>query len=150
MTRTYRLGVLGFAHGHAFGLTSTFNQLPNIEWVACADMAPMRPSLMNRTQRAYERFHGITGGQGKIYADYREMLAQEQLDIVIFTPENARHQIACAAIAETGAAMVTEKPMAANLSQALDMKRTLDRTGTAAGHQLADHLESLRSARPKN
>ena len=44
MSKTYRLGVLGIAHGHVNGIIDAFNALPNVEWVACADTAPATPA----------------------------------------------------------------------------------------------------------
>ncbi|MCP4380415.1 MAG: Gfo/Idh/MocA family oxidoreductase, partial [Hyphomicrobiales bacterium] len=50
-----------------------------------------------------------------------EMLADSRPDIVIFCPENALHAEVGEAIARSGAHMVTEKPLAADLSDALRM-----------------------------
>lgn len=131
MTRTYRLGAVGFAHMHINALLDAFAKLPNVEWVACADTIPQVPSttmkpagrLMN-----LKRAHEITGIP-KVYDDYREMLAKEQFDIVIMCPENARHGEVAEAIARAGAHMVTEKPMSASLSDALRMVRACQAHG---------------------
>jgi len=69
-------------------------------------------------KRAHEKI-----GIPKIYDDYRELLDKERLDIAIFCPENARHGEVAEAIAAHGVHMITEKPMAASLSEALRMAR---------------------------
>ena len=40
MSVTYRLGAIGFAHMHVNSLLDRFAELPNVEWVACADTVP--------------------------------------------------------------------------------------------------------------
>ena len=45
MSKTYRLGIIGFAHMHVNGLIDSFAALSNVEWVACADTHPAVPSI---------------------------------------------------------------------------------------------------------
>ena len=133
MSKTYRLGVIGFAHMHINALVDSFAKLPNVEWVACADTVPAVPSqTMKPSSRGanLKRALEVTGVP-KAYDDYREMLDQEQFDIVLFCPENARHAEVAEAIASHGAHMVTEKPMAESLSGALRMARAAEANGVS-------------------
>lgn len=125
MPRTYRLGVIGFAHMHVNELIRVFNRLPNVEWVACADTVPARPELVEaRSTRGWNlRQAREVIGIPKAYDDYRALLDSEKLDLVIFCPENSRHGEVAEAIAAHGAHLLTEKPMAASLSEALRMDR---------------------------
>ena len=125
MSRTYRLGVIGFAHMHVNSLIARFAELPNVEWVACADTVPAVPPLSAKpfSRRANIKHANEQTGISKVYEDYREMLDKENFDIIIFCPENARHGEVAEAIAAKGIHMVTEKPMSANLSDALRMVR---------------------------
>jgi predicted dehydrogenase len=125
MAKTYRLGVIGFAHMHVNHLIDEFDALPNVRWVACADTKPLVPSISRapstrryNLRRAHEEI-----GIPKIYEDYRRMLDNESFDIVIFCPENAKHPEVAQALAAKGIDMLTEKPMAASLSGALEMAR---------------------------
>jgi predicted dehydrogenase len=131
MTQTYRAGVIGFAHMHVNTLIDRFDELPNVQWVACADTVPAVPSISMEpsTRGANVKRAQEKTGIPTVYADYREMLDKEQFDIVIFCPENARHAEVAEAIAAAGAHMVTEKPMAANLSEALRMARAAQAAG---------------------
>ncbi|MBA3943253.1 MAG: Gfo/Idh/MocA family oxidoreductase [Herpetosiphonaceae bacterium] len=125
MAKSYRVGVIGFAHMHINALVDAFAKLPNVEWVACADTVPSIPSHTEKSssRRAnLKRAHEVTGIP-KVYDDYHQMLDQEQMDIVIFCPENARHAEIAEAVAAKGIHMVTEKPMADSLSDALRMVR---------------------------
>ncbi len=120
MSKTYRLGVIGFAHMHINALIDAFHRLPNVTWVACADTVPSQPSISTKasTRRANLRRAHQEIGIPLVYDDYHEMLSREAFDIVIFCPENARHAEVAKAIAASGAHMVTEKPMAHTLSDA--------------------------------
>ncbi|MGH2411223.1 MAG: hypothetical protein ACRDGS_12755, partial [Chloroflexota bacterium] len=83
MPRTYRLGVIGFAHMHVNELIRVFNLLPNIEWVACADTVPARPELVEaRSTRGWNlRQAREVVGIPKAYDDYRAMLDAEKLNL---------------------------------------------------------------------
>jgi len=131
MAKTYRLGVIGFAHMHINSLMRSFKDVPNVEWVACADTVPAVPELIKvRSSRAWNmEFAQTEIGIPKAYADYREMLKKEKFDLVLFNPENAQHGEVGEAIAAAGANMLTEKPMAASLPDALRMYRAAQAAG---------------------
>jgi predicted dehydrogenase len=131
MSKTYRLGVIGFAHMHVNSLMDRFAELPNVEWVACADTVPAVPTISEErsTRKANVKRAQSHTGIPKVYEDYREMLEKEAFDIIIFCPENARHGEVAEAIAGAGAHMLTEKPMAASLSGALRMVRAANAAG---------------------
>ncbi len=127
MAKSYRLGIIGVSHMHVNSLIDDFAALPNVEWVACADTVPVVPtttlkpaSRPSSIRRALEHT-----GVPKVYEDYHEMLDREAFDIIIFCPENARHGEVAEAIASKGIHMVTEKPMAASLPEALRMMRAV-------------------------
>jgi len=125
MSKTYRVGAIGFAHMHINHLLDEFARLPNIEWVACADTVPAIPPLSSKpsTRAANLNYAQEVIGIPKVYEDYQALLDQEALDLVVFCPENARHGEVAAAIASKGIPMLTEKPMAASLAEALGMSR---------------------------
>jgi predicted dehydrogenase len=136
MAKTYRLGAIGFAHQHIKALLSRFDELPasglaDVEWVACADTVPAIPSHTTKpdSRGANLKFAHEVIGIPRIYDDYREMLDREQLDVVVFCPENARHGEVAEAIAGHGAHMITEKPMSSSLADALSMVRAARANG---------------------
>jgi predicted dehydrogenase len=131
MAKTYRAGVIGFAHMHVNELMRVFGAEPNVEWVACADTIPRRPELVEaRFTRGWNKQHALGEiGVPRAYDDYREMLDRERLDLVLFCPENAQHGEVAEAIAAHGAHLVTEKPMAASMPEALRMARAAQTAG---------------------
>ena len=131
MSKIYRMGVIGFAHMHVNTLIDHFAELPNVEWVACADTIPTVPSISEEpsTRKANLKRAQENTGIPKVYQDYREMLEKEKCDIIIFCPENSRHGEVAEAIAAAGSHMLTEKPMAASLSEAIRMVRAAKAAG---------------------
>ena len=79
MSKTYRLGVIGFAHMHVNGLINEFNKLDNIQWVSCADTVPDVPPISKeRDTRGYNvQWANEKIGIPKVYEDYKEMLDKE-------------------------------------------------------------------------
>jgi len=131
VAKTYRLGVIGFAHMHINELMGQFAALPTVQWVACADTVPRVPETREtQNTRGWNKRHALEKiGIPKAYDDYREMLDKERFDIVLFCPENARHGEVGQAIAAKGAHLVTEKPMAARLDEARAMARAASSAG---------------------
>lgn len=128
----YRIGIIGFAHMHINSLVQQFDAHPQTEWVACADTVPLRPETSEaRYTRAWNRRNaeenfGVTKG----YDDYRQMLAEEKMDIVICCSENAQHPNVVEACADAGVHVVVEKPMAMSLTHGLRMVRAAQNAGT--------------------
>ena len=122
---TYRLGVIGFAHMHVNELIAKFVALEQVKFIACADTIPSVPSLteIDGSRRANLRRALENAGPPRVYEDYLEMLDTEDLDIVVFCPEISRHAEVAEALAVRRIHMVTEKPMAGSLSDALRMVR---------------------------
>jgi len=123
MEKKYRVGIIGVGHVHVHNVANIFKKHPRIELVAVADT---KPDVEERSQVAYTRnwnFEylrdqvGIPNG----YDDYLEMLDRENLDIVICNSENSRHPDIVRACARAGVHVCVEKPMAASLSDALEI-----------------------------
>ena len=132
MSKTYRVGVIGFGHMHINNVLGLFAAHPRVELVAGADTVPDRPERRSGPYtRQWNLEHAIKDlGLPRSYDDYREMLAAERLDIVIVTSENAKHPEVVEACAAAGAGVCVEKPMAMSLSDALTMVRSVQAAGT--------------------
>ena len=106
----------GMSNFHAHGYTAS----PDTTITALADI-----NLDNA--RAFQAAHG---GE-RIYADYQEMLAQEQLDIVSICTWPHHHAPMVIAAAEAGVkAIHCEKPMAPSYAEALRMVAACEAHGT--------------------
>ncbi|MCW5553647.1 MAG: Gfo/Idh/MocA family oxidoreductase [Verrucomicrobiae bacterium] len=108
--RRFRAAIIGDTSrgGYGHGLDMIFAQRANVEVVAVAD-----PSAEGRQRAA-----GRTGAQRQ-YADYHEMLAKEQPDLVSVAPRwtDQHHAMAMAALRH-GAHLFMEKPITRTLAQA--------------------------------
>lgn len=131
MAKSYRVGIIGFAHMHIYYLADLFGDHPHVELVACADTPhpqELRTAPFTRDwnlQQIVERRK-----IAKVYDDYREMLQRESLDIVLVTGENAQHPDIVEACAAAGVHVCVEKPMAMSLSDGLRMARACLAAGT--------------------
>ena len=127
MSKKYRIGAVGFAHGHIRELLRSFAGLPNVEWAGAAevdgDLTEIARNLDGLPPSSAIRVALEELKIPRTYADYRDLLAKEALDICIFCPPNSSHGDVAEAAAASGAHLVTEKPMAATLPEALRMAR---------------------------
>jgi UDP-N-acetyl-2-amino-2-deoxyglucuronate dehydrogenase len=125
MAQSYRVGIIGcggIAREHARG----FRQHPSCTLVAGADIRSEQAEKL-----AAEFDIPAT------YADYRELLAKEQPEIVSICTWPGTHAEITVAAAEAGArAILCEKPMARSLAEADTMLAACDAYGTrlAIGH----------------
>jgi predicted dehydrogenase len=118
MANTYRIGIIGRTgkgdYGH--GVDTSFTKLPNVEIIAVAD------EDANGRTRAQQRT-----GAAKAYANYRDMLAREKLDIVAICPRwiDQHHEMLMAA-AESGCHIYMEKPFCRTLQECDDILNQLE------------------------
>ncbi|QDU37912.1 putative oxidoreductase YdgJ [Maioricimonas rarisocia] len=110
MAEKYRVGIIGRTdrgnYGH--GLDSVWREIDRAQVIAVADDDERgRWSARSRT------------GAERAYSDYREMLEQEQLDIVAVAPRwMNEHKDMMLAAAEHGCHIYTEKPFCRDLTEA--------------------------------
>lgn len=125
-------------YGH--GLDVAFQEMATVKVVAVAD-----PDGSGRARAA------ARSGAARQYADYRAMLAKERPDLVVIAPRwsEEHHAMAMAAL-ESGAHILSEKPLTTTLAEAdeiLDLARRLRRK-VAVAHQmrLSPNVVRLRAA----
>ena len=117
MNGQLRVGVIGCGGISGVHIPVLMN-LPQAKIVAVCDIRP------DRLQKAVEQ----TGAQG--YSDWRQVIAREDIDIVhILTPHYLHAPMAIEAL-RAGKHVLTEKPMASELS---DAKRMIAEADTARG-----------------
>ena len=110
-----RVGVIGTGFGSLVQIPG-FQRSPGVEVVAVASGREARARQMA------EKF-----GLSAAYGDYRQMLAEQSLDLVsIVTPPYLHHAMALAAV-ERGCHVLCEKPFAMNLGQAREMLAAAER-----------------------
>ncbi|GAA0394762.1 Gfo/Idh/MocA family oxidoreductase [Paenibacillus motobuensis] len=120
MSKVYRIGIVGCG-GIANGKhMPSLSKLENVEMVAFCDIIP---------ERAEEAAAKFGTPEAKIYTDYKEMLAEEQLDIVhVLTPNDSHADISIVAL-ESGHHVMCEKPMAKTAADARRMVEAAKRSG---------------------
>lgn len=108
--RTLRIGMLSYAHeGHAASYAACLSRLPGVTIPAVADDDEARG-------------RGHAGRLGADFmADYRDLLARDDIDGVVVCSENARHHEMVVAAAAAGKHVLCEKPLATTRDDALAM-----------------------------
>ena len=120
-------GGLGGSHGYAYA------RAPECELVAVCDINP------DVFARFYERAEIERGGLAE-YTDYREMLAQEKLDVVsVATPDHLHVDPVCDASNAGVRGILCEKPLATTLADADRIVETIERNNTQLS---VDHTRS--------
>jgi predicted dehydrogenase len=93
-------------------------RIPNARLVSICDVNP-------KTLAEVGREFGVTAQ----YTDYRQAVADREIDaVVIVTPTFLHHDIACAA-AENGKHIFLEKPMAVTVAECENINRAVERAG---------------------
>ena len=106
--KTYRAAAIGHTGAGNFGhaLHTPYKDIENVEFIAVAD-----PDAAGREKAAAE------AGARRSYADYRDMLEKEALDIVSVCPRwTTEHVDMVTACIEAGCHVYSEKPMTATLA----------------------------------
>ena len=136
MARILRAGIIGSTgHGdYGHHLDTAYEGLSSVEVVAVAD-----PDAAGREAAAART------GATQLYADYREMLQAEDLDLVNVCPRHVDcHAEMVIAAAEAGVrGVLCEKPMAPTLAEADAMLDACQKAGTrmAVAHRRANAYE---------
>lgn len=104
-------------HDHVWGELNHWKKMPNVELVAAGDPnAPLREKAQAQ-------------GVQRVYDSWQQMLDKEELDIVQAAAENSAGAEIVEACAAQGIHVISEKPMAARLSQADRMLRAAKQRG---------------------
>jgi predicted dehydrogenase len=137
---SYRVGVVGlsgiasapapqaptfFGSAHPHSHIACYANHPQTEVVAVCDLVS---ELFDNFQRQW----GCTWPHVKRYTDYREMLANEHLDIVsVATPDHRHAEVIFAAVPAGVKGIYCEKPMATTLADADQMIALTEEHGVA-------------------
>jgi len=105
---TIRIGMLSFAHMHAYSYAACLRQIPGVELAGVADDEPARGQE-------------VAGQFGTRFFPSAEALLDENLDGVIICAENAKHRSLTELAAPRTSHVLCEKPIAANLLDARTM-----------------------------
>ncbi|MBN9056284.1 MAG: Gfo/Idh/MocA family oxidoreductase, partial [Rhizobiales bacterium] len=126
--RRLRLGIVGGGQGSFIGKVHARGARLSNRWDVVAGALSSRPQVAQESGRAWLL------AEDRIYTDYRVMAEREAgrpdgIDAVaITTPNNSHHAIACAFM-ENGIDVISDKPLATTLNDALDLVRRQKETG---------------------
>jgi predicted dehydrogenase len=135
LPRKVRVGMLGLAPGTHFGeIINPLDQLPDVEIVAISDP---KAAAMEAFRKRNARFAGV-----KIYADYRQMLDKEQLDVVSVCNPDGERAAAVIECAQRKLNVVAEKPLATTRADLIRVKKAVNGTEIKLGMLLNMRYDS--------
>ena len=116
MGKKLRYGIIGCG-GIAQGkFMPSIQKLGDVEIAAYCDAMPEKAEASNQK---------FSGGKGKVFTDYRELLREELDAVCVGTPNNSHSEITVAAL-KSGKHVICEKPMAKNYAEAKAMLAARD------------------------
>jgi predicted dehydrogenase len=113
-----RIGMVSWAHVHAEFRARAIGEIPGARVVAIAD------DDLDRGKAAALRF-----GVEDVTADWRDVVARDDVDVVMVHSENARHAEAVIGAAAAGKHVFCEKPIATTLPDAVAMAAAVRESG---------------------
>ncbi len=127
--KIYRVAAIGHtgAGNYGHGLHTAYKNIENVEFIAISD-----PDESGRAKAVEE------AGAKRSYADYRDMLDKESLDIVSVCPRwTTEHLDMVTACLEAGCSVYCEKPMTGSLAEGDRIVETAKQNGlkVAVAHQ---------------
>lgn len=140
-----RLGIVGCGRiSHAHGIAA--QRANGVRWAACADI-----------NEASAQNFAATYGSNRTYTDYREMLATEELDGVVFATWPAQHREQLEAAIKSGVRYILcEKALAMTAQEATEIWDMAEANGTTiveafmyTHHPVIEKLDQL-VARPES
>ncbi|MBQ3507586.1 MAG: Gfo/Idh/MocA family oxidoreductase, partial [Clostridia bacterium] len=118
--RIVKVGIIGCG-GIANGKhMPSLKQLPNVEMVAFCDI------IVERAEAARVKY-GTS--DAKVYEDYKELLADETIEVVHVCTPNRSHSFITVDALDAGKHVMCEKPMAINSAEAQKMLDAQKRSG---------------------
>ena len=111
------IGCGGIANGKHM---PSLAKVENCEMVAFCDVIP---------ERAEKAAKSYGSADAKVYTDYKELLADESIDVVHVCTPNRSHSFITVDALEAGKHVMCEKPMAINSAEAKKMLDAAERTG---------------------
>ncbi|MEE4193841.1 MAG: Gfo/Idh/MocA family oxidoreductase [Anaerolineae bacterium] len=124
-----RIGFVGVGTMGQCAHLKNYAALPECEVVAIAEI---RPSLGEKVAVRY--------GVPAVYADHREMLANEKLDGIVAAQPFNRHGILLPELYQAGIPVLTEKPLAASVAVGESIVAALQ--GCSSWHMVGYHKRS--------
>ncbi len=117
------MGAIGIGNRGSYVL-SCFLPLPDVHFVAIADV---KESRRQQVKRSADARNGNT--DCKMYRDFRELLARDDIDAVLIATGPNWHATASILSAQAGKDVYCEKPCTKNIAQSLTLADVFRRTG---------------------
>lgn len=122
MNKPFKVGVIGVSHNHAWHILDTLQKSGLGTLVAAA--VEDKSGLESRRERIRKEY-----GVEKLYTDYRDMLGNEDIDVVFNYTDHILRAPTVELAASKGLPSLVEKPMAYSLADAERMLKAAEENG---------------------
>lgn len=122
MHKPFKVGVIGVSHNHAWHILDTL-QDSGLGTLVAASVED-KPGLKSRAEQIRKDY-----GLEKVYTDYRDMLDDEDIDVVFNYTDHILRAPTVELAASKGLPSLVEKPMAYNLNDAERMLKASKENG---------------------
>ena len=131
-----RIGIIGC------GGIATSKHMPSLAKVKNVEMVAFCDIIVEKAQKAAEKF-GTP--DAKYYENYKDLLADETIDVVHVCTPNRSHSFITVDALESGKHVMCEKPMAINSVEAKKMLDAAERTGKklTIGYQTRNRADAV-------
>lgn len=113
-----RVGMISWAHVHAEFRAKALSEIPGARVVAIAD------DDEERGRSAAQRF-----GVSRFHRNWQDLVADDEVDVVMVHSENSRHADQVVAVASAGKHVFCEKPVATRTPDAVRMVQAVEAAG---------------------
>ncbi len=136
MEKIIKVGIIGCGGIAGSKHMPSLAKVKNCEMVAFCDIV---------IERAYDAASRYGAEGAKVFDDYRQLLAMDDIDVVHVCTPNRSHSFITVDALEAGKHVMCEKPMAINAAEALKMLEAAKRTGKklSIGYQSRFRDDSL-------
>ncbi len=137
--KTIQLGFIGLGQQAMF-LASSFRELDGVRLVACADVYGRKRERFVRRTTEYYKGKGVET-EISAYADYRELLAREDIDAVVIATPDHWHAMMAIDACRAGKDIYLEKPLTFTIEEGqklVEAVRTHSRILAVGSQQRSD------------
>ena len=120
MEKTLKIGIIGC------GGIANSKHLPSLKKIAGCEIVAFCDIIPERAENSAKKFGTA---DAKCYTDYKELLADSEIDVVHVCTPNRSHSFITVDALEAGKHVMCEKPMAINSAEAKKMLDAAERTG---------------------
>lgn len=131
-TSKVRLGFIGVGR-QSMGLLRNFMLNPNVEVTAAADVYAIKLERFKLRAEKHYAERGASAGEIKLYADYKDLLKNEEVDAVVIATPDHWHALMAIDACKAGKDIYLEKPLTFTIKEGQELVKAVRSNGIVLG-----------------